>query len=1043
MRMKKIYKGILIIIAFISPLTGAIAQHYKFRSFGIEQGLAYPYIYTIEQDKKGYLWIGTAEGLFRLDGTNIKAYTGINKDDNFITASCTDSNGNIWLGHQQGGITVYDGKDFNSIATGNLVKSPIIAIRQDSKGNIWCASQSDGLLVIGSDRKVKHCRAGERPVHSFAIATTGELMIGSDDGMHIYSPGTGHKLTLLHKVEGVPSTKVQCIERGLASRDYWAGTEDEGAFYIRRAATGKYIAERVGTKFKLSEENVQYVMEDHNYNLWLCTFGSGLVRLSRTAGTKEYTGITRFDNKNGLDTKYVKRIFRDREHNTWIGTYGAGLSVLQDNFFTFYPSQEYGNVISVMQDEKGYWLGTDNELLNIGRTNVRTAYSSASGLPSDPVTSVYRAPGGALWVGTSSKGVFVADSSMRFKNLPVSDDRLLNSINAIAGSGSTTWIATRGGLLQVRNDSITHFTIADGLVHNNINHLYCDSKGNLWMAAPGNYISVLEGRKIRNYPVAPSGGMLNIVSVTGDKKGNIWLATQGNGVLRFTPSTTTVKNYTTENGLASNYCYSISPDGAGQVWIGHRNALSRISRDESMIKTFGASDGINGDCSLNAMAKDHEGSLWIGTTGGIIRYDPSSDRKNLAPPVLNITSVKFSDKEVDLSAGSELPYDIYKLRIEFSGLTFCEPERVRYQYKLEGHDVDWSELSPAGYALYNRVPDGDYTFMLRAYNSDGVYNEEPLKLSFTVLSPLWKRWWFILAGICTGSYALFVIIGVREKRMKDFQAQLKDMLDQRTREVVHQKEQLERKNKDITDSINYAKRIQDAILPDTGILKNALPDSFVFYRPRDIVSGDFYWFETFGNRIVIACADATGHGVPGALMSMIGSTLLKELCMKEAIQSPADMLNALNTELSNVLKKHENTNAQDSMDIIVCEIDLLTYKVRFASAMRPAIIYHRGEQLIFKKKQHLIGSPDKNNLYTNTEYQLEKGDCIYLFTDGYPDQFGGDNGKKMKIERFREAIHSLRKLPMSEQYVKLRTHFESWKGEHEQVDDILVMGIRL
>lgn len=1028
----------------------ARSQNYKFRTFSAEQGLTHPYIYTISQDARGYLWIGTAEGLFTLDGMRAKpANAAFNPGDNFISSSFTDSKGNLWIGYNQGGAGFYDGKTIRSIATNGNVSSPITGITQDAQGNTWYTSQNHGLFRIGQDGKVKFFNGTfKRPVYSFEISPSGQLLIGTDEGVHVYSlPKNEGYPVFMYKVSGLPETKVQCIQKGGITGIFWAGTEDGGA-YMLNCNTGKTcIAKKVvSSAISLEEENVQSILEDKESNLWLSTFGSGLYKLTRTANSLTYDEVTHFHEKNGLNSLFVKKVFQDREGNIWIGTYGAGLSVLQDNYFTFFSAEgsNESDILSVFNDTRSHWFGTSKGLMMIDALNNKTIFDKSHGLP-EKITSVYRSADGWIWAGTEDKGVFRADSTMRFKKVKLGEDQLANAINYITGDNKNTWIATKAGLFRVSGNETVHYTTQEGLAHNNINHLFIDSRNDLWIATPGNFVTVMRSGSIVKYPVSYSGAMLNFVSVSqDDRSGDIWLATQGNGVLRFSEATKETKHYTGDNGLLSNYCYSIAPDGNGNIWIGHRTGLTRISSQKGTVKTFGSSDGINGDCNLNSIGRDNSGNLWVGTTKGIVRYNPLKDKKNPVPPMLNITSVRFSDKEYDPSAIEELPYDAYKLKIEFSGLTFREPERVKYQYLLEGHDEDWSELTSSSFALYNRIPEGDYIFRLRACNSDGVCTTEPLSFKFTVLSPLWKRWWFILLGACTSGYLLVVIVGVREKRMKDFQGQLKNMLDQRTKQVVTQKEELERKNKDITDSINYAKRIQEAILPDVAILNNVLPDSFIFYKPRDIVSGDFYWFNVKDDKLVIACADATGHGVPGALMSMIGSTLLKELYIRKEVDSPASMLGSLNVQLSNVLKKHEHSNAQESMDIIICEIDLLSHKVRMASAMRPAIIYTKGEQSIFKKRQQLLGTHESlNETFTDSEMQLYKGDSIYMFTDGYPDQFGGDNGKKLKTERFRQFIHTIHHLPMSEQKKLIAEHFDTWMNGHEQIDDVLVIGIRI
>jgi len=193
------------------------------------------------------------------------------------------------------------------------------------------------------------------------------------------------------------------------------------------------------------------------------------------------------------------------------------------------------------------------------------------------------------------------------------------------------------------------------------------------------------------------------------------------------------------------------------------------------------------------------------------------------------------------------------------------------------------------------------------------------------------------------------------------------------------------------------------MLPSIKKLQQYFSGCFVFYRPRDIVSGDFYWFDRVSeNKFVIVCADSTGHGVPGAFMSMIGSTLIKDICTRENGNSPSKVLHVLDHELSNTLNQNleDGTKPADGMDIIVCEIDLRTYYVRYASAMRPMIIYRNGEEIFFKGSRNSIGGHYEREdiVFMDEGLQLGKGDILYMFSDGYSDQFGGPMGKKFKMQ---------------------------------------------
>jgi serine phosphatase RsbU (regulator of sigma subunit) len=265
--------------------------------------------------------------------------------------------------------------------------------------------------------------------------------------------------------------------------------------------------------------------------------------------------------------------------------------------------------------------------------------------------------------------------------------------------------------------------------------------------------------------------------------------------------------------------------------------------------------------------------------------------------------------------------------------------------------------------------------------------------------------------------------------------------------VVAQKEEIEIKNKDITDSINYAQRIQASILPPISKLQETFSGSFVFYQPRDIVSGDFYWYDQMDDhKFVIVCADSTGHGVPGAFMSMIGTTLIKDITARKEVDSPASLLEILDQEVMSALNQNiEAERSNDGMDIIVSEVNMKTKLLRVSSAMRPMIIYRSGEQTYVRGSRSSVGGQyeKEDKVFETFEYQLMKGDKIYMFSDGYPDQFGGPLGKKFKMVRIKNMLRDIHEKPMEEQYNYIKNNFEIWKEDNDQVDDVLFMGIEI
>lgn len=255
---------------------------------------------------------------------------------------------------------------------------------------------------------------------------------------------------------------------------------------------------------------------------------------------------------------------------------------------------------------------------------------------------------------------------------------------------------------------------------------------------------------------------------------------------------------------------------------------------------------------------------------------------------------------------------------------------------------------------------------------------------------------------------------------------------------------IEEQHKSIKDSINYAKRIQQAILPTDKEIQKAFSDFFILYKPKDVVSGDFYSFTQKEGKVILAAIDCTGHGVPGAFMSMIGNDQLNHIILEKGITKPSEILTQLNKDIKTALKQRDDTSeTRDGMDIALCSIDLNNNQLEYAGAMRP-LYYINGELKEMQgDKMPIGGTTDESYNYTNKQISIKKGDTIYLSSDGYADQFGGEKQKKFMTKNFKKLLLSTHNKPMKEQQKILDETFEKWKGSLEQIDDILVIGVRI
>lgn len=310
-------------------------------------------------------------------------------------------------------------------------------------------------------------------------------------------------------------------------------------------------------------------------------------------------------------------------------------------------------------------------------------------------------------------------------------------------------------------------------------------------------------------------------------------------------------------------------------------------------------------------------------------------------------------------------------------------------------------------------------------------------------------------GLLTFAVAMFSVFLIRTRfnlTKKEIISRL--ALKSSNEELVVKNEIIEEKNKEIIDSINYAKRIQNALIVPEETIKKSIPNSFVFFQPKDIVSGDFYWFaelsttkenENNEKLYVFSVSDCTGHGVPGAFMSLIGLKILNQTMKEKEVNSPAEALDFVNRQVYDTINKHsdENNIVRDGMDAVLFAINFTTLSLSFAGANNPLYIVRNNELIELKPDKQPIGAYVNQNKFTNVQFQLQKNDMVYASTDGYPDQFGGENGKKMKTRLFKEKLIEYSNLPIDEQKNELQKYFNDWKGNLEQLDDICVMGIKI
>jgi ligand-binding sensor domain-containing protein/serine phosphatase RsbU (regulator of sigma subunit) len=1004
------------------------------------------------------MWFGTeGGGVCRYDGSGFTVFTtdeGLG--DNTVLSIIQDRNGHFWFGTNGGGVSRYDGKSMLTYSEENgLTNNSVRVVLQDKNGNFWFGTNGSGACKFDGKIFTKYSEndgLSDDIVLSMFEDKQGNIWFGTDEGGACRFDGK--TFTSYTEAQGLSNNSVLSMTQDKAG-NMWFGTYGGGACRFDGKSFVKFT-----DKEGLTQNMILSMREDDAGNMWFGTYGGGVNRYDGRS-------FSHYTEREGLGSNTVRAIVEDKNGNICLGTYGDGIICYNGSQFAHYTENEglpSNYIKSAVVDKDGnLWFGTDGNGVSRFDGKTFTNYTESDGLSSDYVFSMYSDRAGSLWFGTDGGGISRFD----------------------------------GNTLTAEDEIFTHYIDEDVLANNAVLCIHEDKKGNMWFGTDGGGAVCFDGQFFKYYSEKEGLSGNTIKTIYEDKDGNIWFGTDGNGISildkKYIGSKEAGFRYFNEkDGLSNNNIRSILPDSAGNLWVATERGLNYVTFKSGVpeVNVYTSANGLKANNFFpNSALIDSKYQAWWGNGKALSTLDLAKFKLSAAVPKIRMNNLEIEQTFIDFyslndSLGSnrsmkvgeemkkslsginfsgvkpfdnypmnlELPYYLNHLTFHFSAIDWASPEKIRYQYMLEeddDNDKEWSPLTTDNKILLSNLSNGNHTFKVRAVGLTKTWSDTH-EYKFVIRPPWWKTWWAYALYLIVAVSAISVFFRWRTAQLRMRQKQLEQTVAERTAEVVSQKELVEEKQKEIVDSINYARRIQRALLASEQLFNKNLRNYFVLFQPKDIVSGDFYWASPLANgNFALVTADSTGHGVPGAMMSMLNISCLNEAINERKMTNPGDILNHVRQRIIESLSQDGSLEGgKDGMDCSVVCFDFKNKKLTYSAANNPVWIIRKngeGEELIELKPDRMpVGKHDRDTIsFSAHTVDLKEGDVVYTLTDGISDQFGGPKGKKFTYRHLKELLKKESVKPLPEIKETLSKTIDNWKGSLEQVDDMLMIGVKI
>jgi ligand-binding sensor domain-containing protein/serine phosphatase RsbU (regulator of sigma subunit) len=1043
------------------------------------------------EDKKGNIWVGTDNGGLCLFERKSKKFQRMPKlywkkemyKIQSISSLLEDSNGNIWFSNSQFQYFIldYKTKEIHPLKYDLLERMPdyyrTTNMYEDKNKTVWLATQFGLYYSVSNYKKANNSFLVDKiykkiPEMSFQSVqpnrnSSDSIYLITNDGKILsYNINTNAYKQEFTDITNAINNYGESVQSAIIDKEgnWWIATYRSGLFLLNYKTKLLYnFKHEIYNSNSLSYNFLNQVYEDATGLIWVCTDGGGLNIINPKATSFEVFQHNPF-NENTICGNDVWSAYSN-ENFILSGT-STGLSYYNKKTKKFkkYDYIEKGNGQSLItyyqcigSDFNGnIWVGTDGEgLLKLNPITGKMDKLEITNLKSLGISALtilcVEFSNDEIWIGTSSEGLIRYNVSTKkakvYKHSSNPNSIAQNAVTSLHFTDNNSlWISLQDNgvnRLDIAKEQFTWISTTSK-TEGHLSSDVCvsiveDSYGTLWVGTERGLSAInIKNNKVFTYSKLPGGSIDIVYGIVEDKQHQIWISTN-KGIYTF---------QIPEPGLLFE-----NPKKANQLI-------------EGTLRNFDDQDGLpSNEFNQGAFFIDAEGTIFFGGINGLVFFNPAKVKEIKNPsPFLYLQSFNLFEKRMELDTVFDLKKEIHLkyfenyFSIEFVSPSYLNPEKTRYKYIMEGLDKTWT-TSPYQYKIsYPNVPPGEYRFRIKVTDSNGKWSEQEKSFKIIISPPFWRTKYFYLISILIVIAIITSYTRLRERSLKRENKILEEKVKLRTADVLKQKEIVERKSHElegalfkINDNINYSNKIKQAILPDIADIKKLFPETFIIYNPKMVVSGDFYFFakqETSKKQpkfAVLGIADASGHGVPGALMSVIGSTLLNDIVNLKGITKPAHILDELQLGVKETLKINETNNYEaESIECAMCKFDFERNYLEYAGANLPIYIV-RNQQLIELNGDRMRIGAGSANLYerfTENVFELQHGDYIYLNTDGFANQFGGEKGKKFKTKRLKDMLLSLHTTSHIVQEEQINHIFKNWIGKNERVDDFLIVGIR-